>query len=131
MGKGALRWFSASVLSLALVATAVGPSFATAAIAPSGEDLPGPVAPGFQFLDSKLDDQAEARLLQLDQAYVAARTAGDSPLAVEAIGKPRAPAADAARGAANAPSGSSFNSAWSALGPNPIVQIGRSTGNSF
>jgi uncharacterized repeat protein (TIGR01451 family) len=126
-----MRWFSASVVSLAIVAAGVGPGFATAAMAPSGEDQPAPVAPGFQFLDSKLDDQAEARLLQLDQAYVAARTAGDSPLAVEAIGKLRAAAADAARGAANAPSGASFNSAWSALGPNPIVQVGRSTGNTF
>jgi uncharacterized repeat protein (TIGR01451 family) len=88
------------------------------------------VDPTAQSLDSQLDDSLEGRLLQLDQAYVAARTAGDSPLTIEAIGKLRAAAADAARGAANAPSGASFNSAWSALGPNPIVQVARSD-NSF
>lgn len=130
MGRGALRWFSAAILSLAIVAAGVGPGFAVGVLPPSTEDQPGAVPAGFQFLDSQLDDQAEARLLQLDQAYVAARTAGDSPLTIEAIGKLRAAAADAARGAANAPSGASFNSAWSGLGPNPIVQVGRSD-NSF
>jgi uncharacterized repeat protein (TIGR01451 family) len=130
MGKGALRWFSASVLSLAIIAAGVGPGFAVGVLPPSTEDQPGAVPPGFQFPDSQLSDETEARLLQLDQAYVAARTAGDSPLTIESIGKLRAAAADAARGAANAPSGASFNSAWAALGPNPIVQVARSD-NTF
>ena len=130
MGKGAVRWFSASVLSLAIVAAGVGPGFALGALAPGGGDVPAPVGPRVQSLDSQLDDSAEARLLQLDQSYVAARTAGDSPLTIEAIGKLRAAAADAARGVTNAPSGASFNSAWAALGPNPIVQVARSD-NSF
>jgi uncharacterized repeat protein (TIGR01451 family) len=125
-----LRWLSASVLSFAIVAAGVGPGLAVGVLAPSGEDQPGAVAPDFQFPDSQLSDETEARLLQLDQAYVAARTAGDSPLTIEAIGKLRAAAADAARGAANAPSGARFNSTWTGLGPNPILQVARSN-NTF
>src|SRR5216683_5009564 len=130
MGRGALRWFGASVLSFAIVAAGVGPGLAVGVLPGSNGEDTVTVEPTAQSLDSQLDDSLEGRLLQLDQAYVAARTAGDSPLTIEAIGKLRAAAADAARGAATAPSTASFNSAWSALGPNPIVQVARSD-NSF
>ena len=130
MGRGALRWFGASVLSFAIVAAGVGPGLAVGVLPGSNGEDTVTVSPTAQSLDSQLDDSLEGRLLQLDQAYVAARTAGDSPLTIENIGRLRAAAADAARGVANAPAGATFNSTWTGLGPNPIVQVARSD-NSF
>ena len=130
MAKGALRWFSASVLSFSIVAAGIGPGLAVGVLPGSNGEDSVTVSSTSQSLDSQLDDSLEGRLLQLDQAYVAARTAGDSPLTIESIGRLRAAAADAARGVASAPAGASFNSAWTGLGPNPIVQVARSD-NTF
>src|SRR5260221_5521604 len=130
MGRGALRWFGASVLSFAIVAAGVGPGLAVGVLPGSNGEDTVTVSPTAQSLDSQLDDSLEGRLLQLDQAYVAARTAGDSPLTIENIGRLRPAPADAARGVANAPAGATFNSTWTGLGPNPIVQVARSD-NSF
>src|SRR5260221_9966354 len=130
MGRGALRWFGASVLSFAIVAAGVGPGLAVGVLPGSNGEDTVTVSPTAQSLDSQLDDSLEGRLWRLAEAYVAARTAGDSPLTIENIGGLRAAAADAARGVANAPAGATFNSTWTGLGPNPIVQVARSD-NSF
>jgi uncharacterized repeat protein (TIGR01451 family) len=131
MGKGALRWFSATVLTISIFAAGIAPGLAIG-IGPgggNGEDTVT-VRPDAQSLDAQLNDETEARLLQLDQAFTAGRTAGDNQLSIENIGKLRAAAAEASKGVTSAPAGSSFSSAWSALGPNPIVQVARSD-NSF
>jgi len=127
MGKGVLRWLSAFVLTVAIFAAGVGPGLAYPAEPAPGEDT-ATLRPDAQPLEQ--NDELEARLLLLDQAFIAGRTAGDSPISNENAGKLRAAAAEAARGIANAPAGASFNSPWSGLGPNPIVQVARSN-NTF
>src|SRR6185437_8254949 len=74
------------------------------------------------------DEGAEARLLLLDQAYITARTAGESPLTVQQAGALRAAAANQAKLLKNAPPAgpSTFVGSWTGLGPDPIVQIARS-----
>ena len=127
MGKGALRWFSASVLSLAIVAAGVGPGLAVGIQPGSGGDNATP-KPASQSLDNQLSDNTEANLLALDQAYVASRTAGDNQLSVEQAGALRSAAAEAAKGLkkAPAPGPTTFSGAWTGIGPNPILQIARS-----
>jgi uncharacterized repeat protein (TIGR01451 family) len=130
MGKGALRWFSASVLSLAIVAAGVGPGLAVGfPVAPGGGDTPT-LRPGTQSLDNQLSDNTEANLLALDQAYIASRTAGDNQLSIEQAGALRAAAADASKGLKHAPppGPSTFTGPWTALGPNPLEGIARSDG---
>jgi uncharacterized repeat protein (TIGR01451 family) len=128
MGKGALRWFSASVLSLAIVAAGVGPGLATAV-------LPGPtgdgavLAPGTVY--PELNDDTEARLIALDNAFITRRTAGDTQLSVEQAGEKRAQAAADAEAISKRPKTSNgtpitFNAPWTAQGPSPILQIQRS-----
>jgi uncharacterized repeat protein (TIGR01451 family) len=128
MGKGALRWLSASVLSVAILVASVGPGFAVSAIPPGGGDTPI-LAPGAQPIDPTTEGDA-ARLLMLDQAYIANRTAGDAQLTVEEAGQKRSQAASVADSIKQTPKSSSgpitFNSAWSGIGPNPIVQYQRS-----
>lgn len=128
MGKGALRWFSASVLTISIFAAGVAPGFAVS-VQPTGPGNSPSIVPG--TLPPDLNDETEARLLMLDQAFIAGRTAGDTQLSVEQAGALRAAAADAAKGLKNAPAAgpTTFNGAWSALGPNPIVQSQRSDGS--
>jgi uncharacterized repeat protein (TIGR01451 family) len=128
MGKGVLRWLSASVVSVAIFAAGVGPGFAVGVQPSGGGDTPT-LRPGAQPLQQ--NDDLEAQLLLQDQAFIASRTAGDDPLSVEQAGALRAAAADAAKGLKNAPAAgpTTFNGAWTALGPNPIVQIARSDGS--
>ncbi|MHB8612738.1 MAG: hypothetical protein ACYDAL_09965 [Candidatus Dormibacteraceae bacterium] len=128
MGKGAVRWFSASILSLAIVAAGVGPAFAVGvAPAPGGPDAPT-LAKGAQPLP--LNDDLEGQLLALDNQITASRTAGDNPISNEQAGALREKAAHVAKQIKDAgPSGPpTFNGAWKAVGPNPIFQIQRSDG---
>jgi uncharacterized repeat protein (TIGR01451 family) len=128
MGKGAVRWFSASVLSLAIVAAGVGPGLAVGfPVAPGGGDTPT-VRPGAQSLDNQLSDATEANLLALDQAYIASRTAGDNQLSIEQAGALRAAAAAASNGLKHAPppGPSTFTGPWAAIGPNPLEGLARS-----
>lgn len=130
MGKGMVRWFSALVLSISLVAAGVGPGLALGFTPPvAGGDTPT-LRPGAQSPEAQLNDENEARLLALDAQYVASRTAGDTPLSVEQAGALRSAAADKAKALkhAPAPGPTTFASAWTGIGPDPIVQLQRSDG---
>jgi uncharacterized repeat protein (TIGR01451 family) len=129
MGKRGFRALSALLVSIAMVAVAGGPGFATPPTPGPSGDTPT-LARGAQSLDNQLNDETEARLLALDSQFVASRTAGDTPLSIEQAGALRSAAAKAAKNLKHAPpSGpTTFNSAWSGIGPDPIVQIGRSDG---
>jgi uncharacterized repeat protein (TIGR01451 family) len=73
------------------------------------------------------DDPAE-EIQKRDDAYITARTAGDVPLSVQAAGRARALAKKAAKslGKTAAPiSPVTFNSPWTEISPNPIVQQNR------
>lgn len=128
MDRGVLRWLSACVLTVAIFAAGVGPGLAYPA-QPAGDGDTPTLRPGAQPLEQ--DDELEAQLLLRDQAFIAGRTAGDNQLSVEQAGAFRAAAADAAKLLKKAPppGPTTFNSAWSALGPNPIIQNGRSDGS--
>jgi uncharacterized repeat protein (TIGR01451 family) len=125
-----LRWFSAAVLSLAIVAAGVGPGLAVGfPVAPGGGDTPT-LRLGTQSLDNQLSDNTEANLLALDQAYIASKTAGDNQLSIELAGALRAAAADASKGLKHAPppGPSTFTGPWTGIGPNPLEGIARSDG---
>src|SRR5206468_5963754 len=66
------------------------------------------------------------------QAFISARLAGSAPLSVDQAVALRKAAADQAKLLKNPPppGPSTFTGAWSALGPNPIVQVQRSD-NAF
>ncbi len=133
MGKGVVRWFSAVVLTVALVGASVGPGLARGYTPPPvGGDTPN-LKTGAQSPEAQLDDDAEARLLQLDAQFIASRTAGDVPLSVEQAGALRSAAANAAKLLKNAPppGPATFTGAWTGIGPDPIVQIGRSDNASI
>ena len=129
MGKGLRRSFSALVLAVSLFAAAVGPGWAQSAPTPGIGDNPGRI-PGAQSLDNRLSDETEAQLLALDNQYVSSRTAGDMPLSVEQAGALRSAAAGQANLLKDAPPAgpTTFNGAWTGIGPSPIEQIGRSDG---
>jgi uncharacterized repeat protein (TIGR01451 family) len=127
MDKGAVRWLSAFVLTVAIFAAGVGPGLAYPA-QPAGDGDTPTLRPGGEPIE--FDDELEAKLLLQDQAFIAGRTAGDQQLSIEQAGALRGAAANAAKALKNAPQAgpTTFNSPWSALGPNPIVQQGRSSG---
>src|SRR5258708_10955426 len=130
MGKRGFRALSALIASLAVVLASGGPGFSSPP-APSGSGDNPATAPFSQSLANQLDDEAEARLLALDSQFIASRTAGDNPLSVEQAGLLRSQAVNAGRQLArNAPppGPTTFNSAWSSIGPNPIQQVARSDG---
>ena len=128
MGNRGLRALSALIVTVAMVGAASGPAWGQS---PSGGggDTPS-IVPGAQSLESQLDDENEARLLALDNQYVSSRTAGDNPLTVEQAGTLRSAAAHAANDLKKAPppSPSIFTGPWTGIGPNPIVQVARSSG---
>jgi uncharacterized repeat protein (TIGR01451 family) len=128
MHKGVMRWLSAAVVSVAILVVSVGPGVAMWAKPPGGGDNPT-LRPGTQPLDDGGEELA-SRLLLLDQAFVARRTAGDSQLSVEDAGQKRSQAAvdaDAIKKASKTSTGPiTFNAPWSGIGPNPIVQYQRS-----
>ncbi len=126
MVKRSLRALSAIVLLVAMVGGATLPG-AARGIVPGGQggDAPvlrngvEPIAP---------EDEDLQQLLARDAAFIDARTAGDSPLSVAQAGKLRGDAAKATKDVAASPTGSSFASAWTGLGPNPTLQVAGSTG---
>src|SRR5262245_54398270 len=80
---------------------------------------------GLQF-----DEEDEARLLQLDLAITTRKTAGSKPIDLTQAGELRGKAAAAAKKLRKEqiPSGpTTFGGAWTQLGPNPIVQVLRSS----
>src|SRR2546427_6764025 len=129
MGKRGFRAFSGLLVFLIFAVGGVTPGGAHPPAAPSDGDTPT-LAPGATI--PELDDETEARLLLLDQQFISMRTAGDIPLSVEQAGAMRKAAADQAKSLKNAPAPgpTTFLGSWGALGPNPIVQNGRSD-NSF
>ena len=77
-----------------------------------------------------LDDSTEELLLQQDLAFMSRRTAGDIPLDNQHAGARRAEAARAAeilRRGGPPPGPTTFSGPWSGVGPNPVVQVTRST----
>src|SRR5258706_965431 len=127
MGKGVVRWLGAFVLTVSIFAAGVAPGMAFPA-QPAGDGDTPTLRPGAQPMEQ--DDELEAMLLARDQAFIAGRLAGDNQLSLEQAGALRAAAHDAAQQLKNAVAAgpTTFNSAWSAMGPNPIVHNGRSDG---
>jgi uncharacterized repeat protein (TIGR01451 family) len=123
---GALARLFASGVLLAVVAAVL----AGGAIAFGVDDTPT-LAAGAQPL--KLDEEGEEATLQQDIAFTSARTAGDRPLDAIQAGALRNAAVDAKLLLKKNPSPTgptTFNNGWTALGPNPIVQVQRSD-NAF
>src|SRR2546430_2828358 len=129
MGKRGFRALCALLVSLVFAVAGVGPGVAQAPPPPGDGDTPT-LSPGAQIPEP--DDETEARLLLLDQQFISTRTAGDVPLSVEQAGALRRAAADQAKALKNASAAgpTTFSGNWGPLGPNPIVQIGRSD-NAF
>jgi photosystem II stability/assembly factor-like uncharacterized protein len=79
----------------------------------------------------RLNEEDEQTLLQRDQFFISRRVAGDQALSNQQAGALRAAAAqDAARlrqEGVPSPGPATFNGPWTGLGPNPIVQVTRST----
>ena len=127
MGKRAVRVLSALAVVLAMVAAGGVPATAQPAAPSRNGDAPT-LVPGTQIPDQ--NDDLEARLLLLDQQFVAGRTAGDVKLSAQQAQALRKAAADQAKALNSAPASgpTTFSGAWGALGPNPIVQIQRSDG---
>jgi uncharacterized repeat protein (TIGR01451 family) len=120
-----LRLLQSGVLVGALAAVLVG-----GAIALGGDDTPS-YTPG--TAPPKLSDTGEEALLQYDLEITGRRTAGDNPIDIVKAGQLRAKAANAAKELQKQgiPSGATtFKAGWTALGPNPIVQVQRSD-NAF
>lgn len=130
MGKRGFGTLSALLVSLAMVAAAGGPGFAQPPTPANTIDTPA-LAPGAQSIEGQVNDESEARLLALDAQYIASRTAGDTPLSAAQAGALRSAAAEAAQNLkhAPAPGPSVFNGSWAGIGPNPIVQVARSSGS--
>src|SRR5207247_10372951 len=84
--------------------------------------------------EQKLDDQTEEALIQQNIAFTSRRTAGDNPLDSVDAGRLRARAAHDAKKHGHGPPPASgpitFDAGWGQIGPNPIVQVLRST-NTF
>jgi photosystem II stability/assembly factor-like uncharacterized protein len=123
-------WAWRRLLTIGALAAVLAAVFAGAAIGLSGDDI-APYQPGAAPL--KLDEQQEEELLEQDLAFVTSRTAGDNPLDQTKVGQLNAKARKAAKQLAKnpAPSGpTTFDSAWTTLGPNPIAQVQRSS-NTF
>ena len=126
MGKGFRRWFSASILSVAIAVAAVGPVAAyPPPITPTGDAAN--YVKGTRPLTQ--DEETEQRLKELDLAFMTRRTAGDLQLSNEQAGEQRAAAAGQAgtiRSDKSSSGPATFNSPWMAIGPDPIVQVQRS-----
>jgi uncharacterized repeat protein (TIGR01451 family) len=130
MLKGLWRWLGAAAIISAGVIGAG--SFAIAGGGSVGGDGDTPsLAGGAQPLAEGEEGQDE--LLQLDLALSSERTAGDIPLDNQQAGAMRAEAARAAarlrkEGIPTA-GPATFTGAWTGIGPNPIVQVTRSSGS--
>ena len=121
LNAGATRWFLMVLAAVSFVVV-----FGGTAIAVTGDDTPVLKA-GLHPKEG--DEDAEARLLQLDAFSTSGRLAGDNPLDVGQAATLRTGAAKAARKLAKHAPGDgphTFDNPWTALGPNPIVTAARS-----
>ncbi len=79
----------------------------------------------------RLNEEDEQLLLQRDQFFMSRRVAGDQALSNQQAGALRAAAARTAARLRTegvpSPGPATFNGRWTGLGPNPIVQVTRST----
>src|SRR5262245_31059727 len=79
----------------------------------------------------RLNEEDEQTLLQRDQFFMSRRVAGDQALSNQQAGALRAAAARTAarlrKEGVPSPGPATFNGPWTGLGPNPIVQVTRST----
>ena len=128
MGKGGLRALSALFVSLAMFTAAMVPADARPPIpAPSGDNAT--IVPGLTSPEELLGEEAEGQLLNADAAYILERTAGDSQLSNEQAGAFRAAAANSRKALKSTPppGPANFTGDWTAIGPNPIQQLGRSS----
>src|SRR5262245_6227671 len=136
MRKGAPRRMRAIGIAAASMLLVVGVATLPAtgiSVRPTDGDTPAIVAgsdlPDF---DEELFEGGN-EVFDRNQAFITRRTAGDTPLDVLTAGRLRAAAArDAKRlkaAPAPPPGPVTFNAAWRGLGPNPIVQVGRSSGS--
>ncbi|HEV8596213.1 MAG TPA: hypothetical protein VGR23_00715 [Candidatus Dormibacteraeota bacterium] len=131
MGKRRLRALSALIASFALFTSGIAPGVAQAPQPPSpGGDTPSMRA-GAVNPEELLNEEDEDRLILLDQQFIAGRTAGDVPLSVAQAAALRSAAANKAKLEKNPPppGPTTFDTSWSAMGPNPIVQSQRSDGS--
>src|SRR6266508_860980 len=131
MGKRRLRALSALIASFALFTSGIAPGVAQAPQPPSpGGDTPS-MRTGAVNPEELLNEENENRLLLLDQQFIAGRTAGDVPLSVAQAAALRSAAANKAKLEKNPPppGPTTFDTSWSAMGPNPIVQSQRSDGS--
>jgi len=126
MAKRLLRVLSALTVTLTMVWAGSGPAGAVTVPGPAVPD--GAVLiPGTQFPDTGQDE--EGTQVAINDDYILSREAGDDPLNVETAASARFASAQKAKGLqATASATAAFNSAWAAIGPNPIIQIQRSDG---
>src|SRR5262245_51449116 len=115
------------VLPVALLAALVA-VLACAAAATVGDDTPT-LQPG--AVPPKVSEEDEHELLERDFFFESRRLAGDVPLSNQQAGALRAEAAHTAnrlRKEGVPPSGpTTFTGPWTGIGPNPVVQVTRST----
>src|SRR5690348_9061629 len=128
MGNRGWRALCALLVTSVVLAAAAVPAGARPPAGDGSSDTPG-VGANPSSLDELLGEEQEGQLLNLDEQYIAARTAGDVPVGEEQAGVLRATAANAARKLARtAPAAGPalYTGPWSAVGPDPIQQIQRS-----
>jgi uncharacterized repeat protein (TIGR01451 family) len=127
MGKRPLRLLGALILVPAMLVSYAGTGAAVTVPRPVGD---APVLiPGAQPQNEE-EDGGDQVLINDD--YILSRTAGDQPLTIEQAGQLRSTGADKAAKIKSGPRPSAtqtFNSAWAAIGPSPIIQIQRSDGS--
>src|SRR5579872_2325149 len=129
MGKRRWRACGSFLLAFATVVAWATPGAAVKVPTPVGD---APVfIPGTPYPDTGQDDAA--KLIALNDDFILSRTAGDTELSVETAGAARAQGASKADGIqkgneGRVPPGAAFNTAWAAVGPNPIIQVQRSDG---
>jgi uncharacterized repeat protein (TIGR01451 family) len=103
-----------------------------ATAAPGGDDTPTLRAGAHPLTTSEEDEE---RLLALDTEFIDKRLAGDRPLTISEAGQLRSAAAHEAqvirKQGVPASGPSTFVGPWTALGPNPIVQVTRSGPGAF
>jgi len=100
--------------------------------APNSDDTPVLLTPKGEIADEVAEKDDQGSFDKLRDAYYWSRLlAGDDPISVAQAAGLRAQAVKQARATAqSAPTGAARGGAWSNLGPNPIVQNGR-TSNAF
>jgi uncharacterized repeat protein (TIGR01451 family) len=126
------RWLITGVLVAALVAvgagTALGVMGGDNAVPRKGTEI----KIRSEFGAAPLSEAGSTReLMQRNEFFMSRRTAGTYPLDPQEAGIARAKAAKAAQAlemAAAASTGTTFDTAWTGIGPNPIVQGLRSPG---